>query len=491
MLYRSKNRRSPEPQIETDMNTLFFYCLFLLLVCSFYWKVSKFGQNLLLSSSSLLFYAWVDWHFPVLLLVIIAVNYYCGNNIASARSVTRRKAWLFVATFTSIGLLGYFKYANFFVSSFAVLANAVGWHVTSFELQILVPVGISFFTFQAMTYPLDLYFGRSKDTASFLTFLTFVTFLPKLFAGPIARAHDFMDSLSEKRTFRIKNLEDGCIRFLTGYFKKAVIADNLAIYLVNPVMNNPEAYSAATLWVAMLGYAVQIYADFSGYSNMAIGSAKILGLKIPENFTFPYLAASFSDFWRRWHITMSTFFRDYVYIPMGGSRRGSLRTVLNLEFTMLVCGLWHGPSWTFVVWGGVHGLFLVIDRWLNSMTDLISRDVIGAIGSRFATVIRWSYTQILVCMAWILFSASTFESAMIYLRALFMNGSSQNLLLAPPVLLGFGAFIVDHLYGWAVASWVRIEKRYIYIRAAAYAGMIVLIFHFVPEKPSPFIYFQF
>jgi len=473
------------------MNIPVLFILFLSVVFVFYWRLSKLWQNLLLSSVSLLFYAWVDWRFPILLLILTVVNYICGNKIAFAQSDVSRKTWLFIALIASIGLLGYFKYANFFINSYIALANSVGWHVTNFEIQILVPVGISFFTFQALTYPLDLYFGRSKNTASFLIFITYVTFLPKLFAGPIARANNFMSGLSEKRTFQIENIEDGCIRFLTGYFKKVIVADNIAIYLVNPVMISPNSYSSTTLWVAMLGYAVQIYADFSGYSNMAIGSAKILGLKIPENFAFPYLATSFSDFWRRWHITMSTFFRDYIYIPMGGSHKNALRTLLNLEFTMLICGLWHGPSWTFVFWGALHGLYLAIDRYLSKMTNLIQWGSMGAGGRRFAVVTRWSYTQSLICLAWIPFAASTFDTAILYLKAMFINESSEILFLTPPVLLGFGAFIVDHTYGWIVTKWPGVERQYIHARAMAYACMIILLYHFVPDKPNPFIYFQF
>ncbi len=473
------------------MNTPWIHFFFLLAVISIYWRVSKLWQNVLLSAVSLLFYGWIDWRFPFLLFFLILVTFFCGNKIASAKSLPHRKAWLLVSLVVSLGILGYFKYANFFISSLAFIANSIGWHVTSFEVRVLLPVGISFFTFSALTYPLDLYLGRSKSTVSFITFTTFVTFLPKLFAGPIARASDFMEVLSDKRKFKIENLEDGCIRILTGYFKKAVVADNLAIYLVNPVISAPDSYSAVTLWVAMFGYAVLIYADFSGYSNMAIGSAKVLGLRIPENFSFPYLANSFSVFWRKWHITMSTFFRDYVYIPLGGSRRGAVRTVLNLEVTMLICGLWHGSSWTFVAWGGIHGLYLALDRCLNWLTSRIKVDQVSRGYRYFGTLFRWCFTQILICLAWILFSASSFAAAISYIRVLFTGGSSQSLLLAPSVIIGFLAFFIDHLYGWAIRSWPGFERKHIKMRAIAYALMVVLLYHLRLERPNPFIYFQF
>ena len=472
---------------------MWFYLFFLLLVLLLYWRQSKLWQNLLLTCLSLLFYGWINWRFPVFLIVFSTTIFFLRHYIVDSPSHRSKKKWLFVNLALGLGCLSYFKYANFFINNIVLITNSIGYHISNFEIYILLPLGISFLTFSALTYPLDLYFNKRNRTVSFVEFITFVTFLPKLFAGPIARAHDFMKVLSERRKFNIENFEDGCIRILTGCFKKIVIADNMAIYLVNPVTSAPDSYSTMMLWLAMFGYAIQIYADFSGYSNVAIGSAKILGLRIPENFSFPYLATHFSDFWRRWHITMSTFFRDYVYIPLGGSRKGNLRTALNLLLTMLICGLWHGPSWLFVIWGGLHGFYLIVDRYINLVINQIEW---GEAGKKYwlrwcGRIFRWSYTQILVCFAWVLFSSPNFTLGISYLRNLFAGGSDRPLLLAPAVTIGFIAFFIDHLYGWSVKVWPEIDRRYIPLRAVAYSFMIIMLFQLVPEKRNPFIYFQF
>jgi alginate O-acetyltransferase complex protein AlgI len=350
---------------------------------------------------------------------------------------------------------------------------------------VFLPAGISFFTFQSLTYPLDLYLGRAKERVPFITFITFITFLPKLFAGPIARAGEFTQALSQKRQFRMEDLQEGCTRFLTGYFKKVIIADNLATYLVNPVIAHPNAYSTGVVWAAMTGYAVQLYADFSGYSNMAIGAAKILGLTIPENFNFPYLAVSLSEFWRRWHMTMTSFFRDYVYFPLGGNRKGAIRTSINLMLTMVICGLWHGSSWNFVTWGLILGLLLMINQWTKRVS--VFKGKYGPL----RVILGWSCTQAITCFTMILFSSVSLAAAVVYLRALFGSQGSLSLPSETPVLLCFLAFFFDHFYGWLAAHRPGFEKRYLTVQATAYASIVVLSYLFTPDKPNPFIYFQF
>lgn len=441
--------------------------------------------------TSLVFYGWLDWHFPFLLLFSAAVCFCCGNTIAAVHSANWRKVWLVVTLVINLGILCYLKYANFFISSFVSVANLVGWHISPVAAHVLLPVGISFFTFQSLTYPLDIYLGRTKETVSLITFITYVTFLPKLFAGPIARASEFSIALSRKRNFILEDLEAGCVRIITGYFKKAVVADNLALYLVNPVIADPGAYSTATVWVATFGFAIQIYADFSGYSNMAIGSAWILGLRIPENFSYPYLAINFSDFWRRWHITMSNFFRDYVYIPLGGNRKGPIHTTLNLMATMVLCGLWHGPSWTFVAWGVLHGLFLVTDRWFGSKEKSVQWLFSASKKRGFLLFFRWCYTQIMVCFAWIPFASASLWVAAIHIKALLGSSGERTVALTLPVLFCFSAILLDHFYGWLVTSRPGIEGRYVTLQAAAYVLIIALSYQLAPERPSPFMYFQF
>jgi D-alanyl-lipoteichoic acid acyltransferase DltB (MBOAT superfamily) len=459
--------------------------IFVLLVFPFYWRLTRLGQNLWLIATSLALYGWIDWRFPCLLLFSALVSFSCGNKIAAASSPKQRKAWLLGALSINLGLLGYLKYVNFFVGSFVALTNSVGWHVSAASVHVLLPVGISFFTFQSLTYPLDLYLGRAKERVPFITFITYVTFLPKLFAGPIARAGEFSEALSHKRQFRIEDLQEGCTRFLTGYFKKIIIADNLAAYLVNPVIADPNSYSTGAVWAAMFGYAVQVYADFSGYSSMAIGSAKVLGLTIPENFNFPFLAVNFSDFWRRWHITMSTFFRDYVYFPLGGSRKGRARASINVIATMVVCGLWHGAAWTFVTFGLIHGLYLAMNQWTKHISDFKGRY------RQLRVILSWSCTQVLICLSMVPFFSVSLAAAVVYLRALFGSPGSLSIPSQTAALFCFLAFFFDHFYGWLLAHRPGFEKRYITVQATAYASIIILSYLFTPDKPNPFIYFQF
>ena len=461
------------------------FLIFVLLVCPFYWRLSRLGQNLWLIAVSLALYGWIDWRFPFVLLFSAMVSFSCGNKIAAASSAKWRKAWLLGTLSINLGLLFYLKYVNFFVGNFVTLANSVGWHVSAVTAHVFLPAGISFFTFQSLTYPLDLYLGRAKERVPFITFITFITFLPKLFAGPIARAGEFTQALSQKRQFRMEDLQEGCTRFLTGYFKKVIIADNLATYLVNPVIAHPNAYSTGVVWAAMTGYAVQLYADFSGYSNMAIGAAKILGLTIPENFNFPYLAVSLSEFWRRWHMTMTSFFRDYVYFPLGGNRKGAIRTSINLMLTMVICGLWHGSSWNFVTWGLILGLLLMINQWTKRVS--VFKGKYGPL----RVILGWSCTQAITCFTMILFSSVSLAAAVVYLRALFGSQGSLSLPSETPVLLCFLAFFFDHFYGWLAAHRPGFEKRYLTVQATAYASIVVLSYLFTPAKPNPFIYFQF
>jgi alginate O-acetyltransferase complex protein AlgI len=388
-------------------------------------------------------------------------------------------------------MLVYFKYVNFFAESFVVLANSMGVHLSLVTLRVFLPLGISFYVFQSLTYPLDIYAGKLKPTSSFIDFAAFVSFFAKLIAGPITRARDFLPQLERKRWFEVEDLQEGCLRILTGYFRKAFIADTLAIHLVNPILANPGSYSAGLLWLGMFGYAVQIYADFSGYSNIAIGSARILGFRIPENFMFPYAATNFSEFWRRWHITMSAFFRDYVYIPLGGSRAGPVRAALNLEITMLLCGLWHGAAWTFVSWGTLHGLYLIMNNFLRKRGKE-SQGKEESSHSTFRIVNMWLFTQILVCIAWVFFFAPDFRTCMIYFKGLLRFGGHDSLTFSPLVWCSFIAFLVDHAYGWVSIKrpdWIhRVPMT---MHAVVYALMIVILYHVVPEKTNPFIYFQF
>ena len=461
-----------------------FY-LFFVVVFMVYWQLGKSKQNLFLLLASYFFYACWDWRFLGLIVISTLSNYYCGKSISLARETTARKRWLVLAIVINIGILAYFKYTGFMVDSFISLSNGLGMSFSRVTLEITLPVGISFYIFQSLSYSLDIYRKQLTPDHSLLDFATFVAFFPQLVAGPIVRAKEFLYQLEAERKFCASDFEQGLIRFLTGLFKKVFIADNLAVYLVDPVFSSPGTYSSSILWLAMFAYAIQIYADFSGYSNMAIGCAKMLGFKLPENFNYPYLAVNFSDFWKRWHTTMSRFFRDYVYIALGGNRKGEVRTIVNLAITTSVSGLWHGASWTFVSWGILHGVYIAINHQINGIKVKMNR--------RLFILLGWLATQLSVCFAWILFRSSDFSTAWLYLSRLFnTSGSGSTIELPFILLLCFVFFIVDHAFGYCKEYRITKESdRNSFFMPGVYVAMILLLYHGQVEQANPFIYFQF
>jgi alginate O-acetyltransferase complex protein AlgI len=458
------------------------YALFFIAVFSVYWILGRRLQNLWLLAASYGFYAAWDWRFLGLIVLSTVVDFIAGRRIDGSGSVLARRGWLALSLSVNLGILGLFKYANFFLASLQDLANAVGWNLSAPVLDIILPVGISFYTFQTLSYTLDIYLGRLKPTDSILDFAAFVAFFPQLVAGPIVRAREFLFQLDAPRTFNYGMFEQGLGRFAAGFFKKAIIADNLALMIVDPVFASPASYGTFSLWVAALAYAAQIYADFSGYSSMAIGSAAMLGFTLPENFRFPYLAKDFSDFWRRWHITMSRFFRDYVYIPLGGSRGTAVRTRTNLAATTLVSGLWHGASWTFVAWGGLHGIFIMATHILRTGERS---------SSAFGAFLGWVATFLGVLFAWILFRAQTFGDAAVFFKGLWGQDGQAIPVPALAVLLMI-AVVADHAYGWLSEqedwSLDRIPRPAL---AAGVAALVVFAYHAFPATATPFIYFQF
>jgi alginate O-acetyltransferase complex protein AlgI len=455
---------------------------FFVVVLAVYWALPRRGQNAFLLLASWLFYAAWDWRFLSLILISTVTDFVTGRRIHASATRSQRRGWLLVSLAVNLGILAYFKYADFFVESLVDLAGSVGWQLSSPTLNIILPVGISFYTFQTLSYSLDIYLGRLKPTDSIVEFGTFVAFFPQLVAGPIVRAREFLFQLEERRQFDPALFEAGAIRFLTGFFKKAVIADSLAIHLVDPVFADPSAYSAATLWWAAFGYTAQIYADFSGYSSMAIGSAAMLGFRIPENFRFPYLARSFSEFWGRWHITMSRFFRDYVYIPLGGNRISDSRTRANLAITTLVSGLWHGAAWTFVAWGGIHGLFIMIGHAVRRK---------GAGRSYIRGIAGWAATFVGVVFAWILFRAASFTVASEFISGLW-GRSGESIHVSSIVMFSMAAVVVDHAVGWILEHRPDLAARPgPIVRAAYLVFLVVFAYHAMPREANPFIYFQF
>ena len=336
------------------------YIIFLFVVLALYYFLEHRWQNRMLLAASYFFYGWWDWRFLLLILISTFTDYYCGIQIYERPTKGAKKTFLCLSLAVNLGLLGFFKYCNFFVDSFCDVFSLLGFHPSPLTLQIILPIGISFYTFKSISYSIDIYRGEIKPTYNFLDYALFVSFFPQLLAGPIERAKAFLPQIGNSRKFNLDQFVQGLQLIFWGMFKKIFVADNLGL-IVNQVYNNPES-SGIQYVIATWAFAFQIYSDFSGYSDIAQGTSKCLGIEIMVNFKEPYFASNPSDFWRRWHISLSSWLRDYVYVPLGGNRKGEFRTYGNLFLTMLLCGLWHGAAWNFIIWGAYHGLLLCLYR---------------------------------------------------------------------------------------------------------------------------------
>jgi D-alanyl-lipoteichoic acid acyltransferase DltB (MBOAT superfamily) len=337
------------------------YAVFMALVFAAYWLLCARSvrlQNALLLAASYVFYGWWNWRYLSLIVIASAVHYVVGLRLHAATSPRRRRAWLSVSLVTGLGMLGVFKYAGFFVDSFAAVLTSCGLRADLPTLRFVLPLGISFFTLQSLTYPLAIYHGRCEPTRRIVEFFAFVAFFPQLLAGPIERAYRMLPQFLQPRVFDPLQARDGLRQMLNGLLKKVVIADNLAPH-VEAIFADPTRHDGATLAIGALFFAFQIYCDFSGYSDLAIGSAKLLGFSLMQNFRYPFFSRDIGEFWRRWHISLSTWLRDYVFTPLGGGYGNRARQVFNVLVTFAVSGLWHGAAWTFVVWGLVNGLYFV------------------------------------------------------------------------------------------------------------------------------------
>jgi len=315
-------------------------------------------QNLLIVAASYLFYGWWDWRFLSLIIFSTVVDYSVGLGLAKAEDKTKRKALLWTSIIVNLGFLGFFKYYNFFLDNFITAFSFFGTEIKSSSLNIILPVGISFYTFQTLSYSIDVYKRKLEPTRDFIAFSAFVSFFPQLVAGPIERATHLLPQFYAKRTFQYSKAVDGMRQILWGLFKKIVIADNCSKY-ANLIFNNSADYTGSTLVLGVLFFTFQIYGDFSGYSDIAIGTARLFGFNLMRNFAFPYFSRDIAEFWRRWHISLSTWFRDYLYIPLGGSRGGTWMKVRNTFIIFIVSGFWHGANWTFIVWGALNAIYFL------------------------------------------------------------------------------------------------------------------------------------
>lgn len=356
------------------------------------------------------------WEFGFLMLGVSAINFYSCIQINRAKEPIHKKLWIALAVIFSMLPLVYYKYSNFLIQSFSNVVMPLGFETQIHMMEILLPVGISFFTFQALSYTIDVYQSKVEPETNLPRFLTFIAFFPQLIAGPIERADNMLVQFKQKHDFKYQNFVEGSKLFIWGLFKKIVIADRLAVYS-DMAFNSPEAYSGPTMAVATVFFAFQIYCDFSGYSDMAIGIARILGFKLMQNFNLPYLANSISDFWKRWHISLSSWFGSYVYLPLGGNRVKLSRWVLNISAVFLLSGLWHGASWTFIIWGALHASYYFVEHLGSKFFKLAKLESI--VQQKWYKVFKILSVFLMVCFAWIFFRANSIKDAFFITESIF------------------------------------------------------------------------
>src|SRR4051812_48418326 len=420
------------------------YAFFLALVVLIYWRLGWRSQNRLLLGASYIFYGWWDVRFLALIAISTVVDYYCARSIAASTDQRKRQLLLTASLVVNLGFLGAFKYFNFFVDSFATALEALGFHhVPTSTLRILLPPGISFYTFQEVAYIVDVYHRKIEPANSLLEYALFISLFPHLIAGPIQRPDHLLPQVQAPRPLDSERFFSGILLILSGLFRKAVIADNCALLADAAFSGRLGSPNAAVVAIGTYAFAWQIYGDFSGYSDIARGSAQLLGFHFMVNFRQPYLATSLQDFWRRWHISLSTWLRDYLYIPLGGSHHGERQTYRNLMMTMLLGGLWHGANWTFVVWGGIHGAGLGIERFVRRSAFAVE-DAVSPLWSMRAWIARIVVFN-LVCLAWVFFRAANLRDAVTFLSGLGTFVWKPEYLIALKFLLVFSVplFMID------------------------------------------------
>lgn len=468
--------------------------IFFPLVFILYWVLFKNkiqARNIFIIIVSYIFYGWWDWRFLSLIIISSAIDFYVGKKIDKEEVLVKRKRLLFLSLFVNLGFLGFFKYFNFFVDSFVNAFSIFGIPFSPSSLNIILPVGISFYTFQTLSYTLDIYYRKMKPTENVFSFFAFVAFFPQLVAGPIERASHLLPQFEVKKEVDYEMLRRGACLMGWGFFKKIVIADRLAIY-VNQAFGDVDSISGFPAILGVIFFTFQLYLDFSAYSDIAIGTAKMLGFNLSLNFKRPYLSSSFSDFWKRWHISLSSWFKDYVYIPLGGNKKTEMLVIRNVMIVFLLSGLWHGASWNFVIWGGINGLFIVVFDKIIRRSNL-----------------KWHqrlFNSIFVSGMWafslVFFRAQTFSDAIVFYKNIFLNSSKSIYdfgLGETELMFTFSLLIFLVLFEIIQEKWGKLYERFISLnfifRWAIYISVSAIIVMFgvygVGLDDNAFIYFQF
>ncbi len=480
------------------------FAIFLPIVFILYWFVTNKNlklQNLLIVAASYVFYGWWDWRFLSLILFSTLVDYSIGRTLKNEESQTKRKALLWASILVNLGFLGFFKYYNFFLESFISAFSFFGTEINANSLNIILPVGISFYTFQTLSYTIDVYKRKLQPTTDFIVFSAFVSFFPQLVAGPIERATNLLPQFYKQRVFDYSKVVDGMRQILWGLFKKIVIADNCAEY-ANMIFNNSADYSGAALVLGAVLFTLQIYGDFSGYSDIAIGTSRLFGFNLKQNFAFPYFSRDIAEFWRRWHISLSTWFRDYLYIPLGGSRGGILQKIRNTFIIFIVSGFWHGANWTFVVWGALNAIYflplLLTNNNRNNLEVVAKGRLLPSVKELFLMLLTFGLTV----FAWIFFRAENIGHAMQYVQEMIMGlVAKEGYVQALNFVYWDIGFIVPILIVvFVIIEWFGREGQYAtaklglkckpFFRYAFYYLISLSLLAFCGENQQ-FVYFQF
>ena len=438
--------------------------------------------------ASLLFYGLWDWRFLGLLLLTVFSTFVSGVLLNKNKVPSKRKFVLWATLILNLGVLFFLKYYNFFIQAFSDTITLWGGHASVSTLRIILPLGISFYTFAALSYTIDVYQRKIEPTKDIWAYFAYATFFPCLLSGPISRAQKQLPQFFEKRTFNYEQVVGACKFLLLGAIMKMCLADRLGVY-VDTVYGNFNSHSGKTLILTSVFYTIQIYADFAGYSLLAIGSGKLLGIELPTNFNRPYFAKTVTDFWRRWHISLTTWFRDYIYFPLGGNRCSKGRWMLNTMIVFVVSGLWHGADYTFLIWGAMHGAFMIIERlFYEEKIKHISNDM------SIINIIRWLVTFSIVNFAWIFFRLDNLTDVVTMISKIFTNRGS---LYIDSNVIGFAipALIIVFFYDWFAEKkndmLLMLDSRKIWVRWVAYICLIMFLILFGSFEQTQFIYFQF
>lgn len=472
----------------------FIFLIFLAVVLPvFYILKTKTSRNAFLLLSSYFFYGYWDWRFCSLLMISTLVDFFVGARLFRTEDNSKRKMLLLISMVTNLGILGFFKYFNFFAESFASLLNTFGGNPDYLHLNIILPVGISFYTFQTMTYTIDIYRKKIEPTGSLLDFGLYVAFFPQLVAGPIERASHLLPQLSKKFGATKEQFEKGIALIVMGLFQKVMIGDT-AGRIVDRIFAQQEMYMSVELISALLLFSIQIYADFSGYSHIARGTAKLLGIELMKNFEQPYLSQNITEFWRRWHISLSSWLKDYLYISLGGNRKGKIRTYINLMITMLLGGLWHGASWNFVIWGGLHGIYLAVHKRILNGKKVAEKYIHNSINGFLIFLLKVVLTNLLVLITWLFFRLKETSDVSLFFQKMIHWEPSEFAWRFVTITLSFTLItaLFDILQYRSGRHSVLLLFKNKAVSYGVMAGMfLTTLAYLFQAEPRPFVYFQF